>query len=391
MQGIILAVTAILVHNLAMEKRLKSVFSNRAIISLAAFICVILIGAVLKIASTVILPFTIAVLLSCVMYPMVRWMNKRRIPLFISIFLVVIILTTALCTFGIVLFTSGSNIVAVYPKYEDRVTEIYLWIAQVFELSFDESLSIWENIWGQLGVRTWVQNFAFSFLNTFLNIISSAVIVILFVIFILMEASFFKEKLETAFHKRSIQINQIAHDLMTQVTRYLTAKFFISLANGIIYAIAFSIIGLEFAILWGIIQFVMNFIPNLGSIATGVAISLFALVQFWPDPAPVITIVAIVLGINLILCNIFDPKIVGASVGLSTLMVLLSLAVWGWIWGFAGMVLAVPMTVIVKIVCENIPIMEPVSILIGSRKSAKVKKAARKKYAESDIHNNPHK
>ena len=386
-----IAVNTDLLHNNTMEKRLKSVFSNRAIISLGAFICVILIGAVLKIASTVILPFTIAILLSCVMYPMVKWMNKRRIPLFLTILLVVIILTTGLFTFGIVLYTSGSNIMAVFPKYEDRVTQIYLWIAQFFELSFDESLSIWENIWGQLGIRTWVQTFAFSFLNTFFDFVSNAVLVILFVIFILMEASFIKEKLEAAFHRRSGQINQIAHDLMIQVTRYLTAKFFLSLATGVLVAIGLSWVGVEFPILWGVIQFILNFIPNLGSIAAGVGVSLFSLIQFWPEPVPVIAVIAIMLCTNMIIGNVVDPKIIGDHVGISSIMVLISLGIWGYLWGFAGMVLAVPMTVIVKIVCENIPIMEPVSILIGSRKSAKKKKAARKKSAESDIHNNPHK
>jgi len=73
------------------------------------------------------------------------------------------------------------------------------------------------------------------------------------------------------------------------------------------------------------------------------------------------------------LCNIFDPRIIGNHVGISPLIILVSLSIWGYIWGFAGMLLSVPMTVIIKIICENIPFMEPVSILIGSRKSVKAK------------------
>jgi predicted PurR-regulated permease PerM len=123
----------------------------------------------------------------------------------------------------------------------------------------------------------------------------------------------------------------------------------------------------------------MNFIPTLGSIAAGVGISLFAIIQFWPEPGPIIIVIIIILAVNLILCNIFDPKIVGDNVGISPLVVLVSLSIWGYIWGFAGMLLAVPMTVIIKIICENIPIMEPVSILIGSRKSVLAKKAENEK------------
>jgi len=273
-----------------------------------------------------------------------------------------------------VLFSSGKMIVSQYPRYEERFKEIYNWAARFFELSYDESLSLWENLWGQLGIRTLVRNYTFSFSSIFSKFLQSAVLVIIFMVFILLEASFFKEKLEVAFEKRSEQINRMGHDLMSQITRYLTAKFLISLANGIIFAVAFYLVGLEFAIVWGVIQFVMNFIPTLGSIVAGFFMCLFALIQFWPEPGPVIVVIVIVLAVNMILGNMLDPKIIGDNVGISPLMILVSLAIWAWIWGFAGMIIAVPMTVIIKIVCENISILEPVSILIGSRKSVQAKK-----------------
>jgi predicted PurR-regulated permease PerM len=176
----------------------------------------------------------------------------------------------------------------------------------------------------------------------------------------------------------------MGHDLMYQVTRYLTAKFYISLANGVIFAVSFYFIGLEFAVFWGVLQFILNFIPNLGSIAGGVIMSLFALVQFWPEPGPVILVVTVILSVNMILGNILDPKIIGEHVGISPVMVLVSLAIWGYIWGFAGMVLSVPLTVIIKIVCENIPIMEPVSVLMGTRRSIRKRKEELEKEEQND-------
>jgi len=348
--------------------------SGRAIFFLMVLICCILAGAVLKITASIILPFTIAALLASVMYPLVKLMDKFRCPRFLSIFLAVIIIVTGLYIIGMVFFTSGRMIVAQYPKYESRLTEIYIWAARLFELPYDQDLSFWQNIWGQLGIRTWVRNFTFSFSNIFLRFIATAGLVVLFMVFLLVEAGYFKKKLEKAFENRSDRINRMGHDLMAQVTRYLAAKFLISLANGLIFAVSFHLIGLEFAVVWGVVQFLLNFIPTLGSIVAGTAISLFALIQFWPQPAPVILVIAIVLVVNM-LCNLLDPKIIGDHVGISPLMIMLSLVIWGWIWGFAGMVLAVPMTVIIKIVCENIPFMEPVSILLGSKKSVYAKKA----------------
>ena len=359
----------------------KSFHSGRAIFSLMLLICCILAGAVIKIASSVILPFTIAVLLAFVMYPLIKTLDKIRFPRFLSIFIVVIIILIGLYIFGMVFYTSGRMIAAQYPKYEKRLTEIYMWLARLFELSYNEDLSFWENFWGQLGIRTFVRNFTFSFSNIFIKFISSAFLVVFFIVFILLEASYFKEKLEIAFEKRSERINKMGRDLMSQVNRYLTAKFLLSVANGLIFAVCFNLVGLEFAIVWGVIQFLLNFIPTLGSIVAGLIISLFALIQFWPSPGPIIIVIAIILAVNMI-GSVLDPKLIGEHVGISPLIVMVSLAIWGWIWGFAGMVLAVPMTVIIKIICENIPIMEPVSIIVGSRKSILAKKAENEK-AES--------
>jgi len=357
----------------------KLFHSGRAVFFLMVFICVIIAVAVLKIASTVILPLTIAVLLAFVMYPIIKGLDKIRCPRILSVLLVIVIIIAGLYILGMVLFTLGRMVIAEWPKFEDRFIQIFNQIAQLFDLPNNEELSFWQNLWAQAGIRTFVRDITISSSNTFIRFISSAVLVVLFIVFILFEAGFFKQKLMVAFENRIGRIGRMGNELIQQVSRYLTAKFLISLANGVIFAVGFSLVGLEFAIVWGVIQFLLNFIPTLGSIAAGVIISLFALLQFWPEPAPIIIVVAIILSVNFILGNIFDPKIVGDHVGISPLVILVSLSIWSFIWGFAGMVLAVPMTVIIKIVCENIPMLEPVSILIGSRKSVLAKKTEQEK------------
>jgi predicted PurR-regulated permease PerM len=194
--------------------------------------------------------------------------------------------------------------------------------------------------------------------------------VVLFLVFLLFEAAFFREKLEKAFKGiGALQIKKISTDVMTQVTRYLSIKFLISVANGILVGVALQIVGLEFAAVWGLIQFVVNFIPNIGTIAVGVGATAFSVIQFWPNPGPILATGLAMIFINIVLGFVLDPKIMGDRLGLSPLVVLVSLLVWGWLWGFAGLILAVPMTAIIKIVCENIPMLEPISILLGSRKA----------------------
>ena len=359
---------------------IKSFFnSGKAIFFLMVFICCVIGSAVLKIAAVVILPFTIAVLLAFVVYPIVKGLDKRNCPHILSVVLIILLIIAGFSIFGAVFFTSGRMIVVRFPQYEDRIKALYDWAADLFLLPNDEALSIWQNLWEQAAIRSFVRDFTLSFSNTLFQFVSSAILVMVFLGFILFEASYFKEKLENAFESRSVRINKMGIDLMSQVTRYLAAKFFISLVNGVIFALGFHLVGLDFAILWGVLQFLLNFIPNLGSILSGIIISLFALIQFWPNPVPIIMVISVILAVNLFVSGIFDPKIVGDHVGISPLVVLVSLAIWGWIWGFTGMVIAVPMTVIIKIVCENVPIMEPVSILLGTRKSIRARKAERER------------
>ena len=379
-----IALFSYLCHTITVKNVFKTFHSGRATFFLMIFFCCIVVGGVLKILTPVILPFTIALLLAFVMYPVMKVLDKLRFPHIISIFIVVLIIIAGMYAFTMVLFSSAMAIISDFPKIERRLTEIYVGLSSFLEFSYSEDLSFFQNLWAQLGIRTWVRHFTITFSNFSFQFITNAFLVVIFMAFFLAEASFFKEKLEVAFEENRInRINRMSRDLINQVSRYLTAKFFISLANGLAFAIAFHFIGLEFAIIWGIIQFLLNFIPTLGSIAAGVAISFYAIIQFWPEPGPVILVIVVILAWNMIVGNILDPKIIGEHVGISPLMILISLLIWGWIWGFAGMVVAVPMTVIIKIICENVPILVPVSILIGSRKSVRATKAELEK-AESE-------
>jgi predicted PurR-regulated permease PerM len=358
-----------------MNDRFRRFNSGRAVFSLVAFIALILAGAVLKITASIVLPFVIALLFSFVMGPMVTFFLKWRIPRFCSIVLVVVLIVAGLYLMGMVLFSSAKAIIAMYPRFESRLTEIYASVAGLFDLSYDSHLSFMENLWAQLGVRTRIRNFTFSVSNSFIGFLKDAFMVVVFLVFILFETTHIKEKFSLAFENTwAGQIERISEGIVRQVMMYLSTKFLLSLTTGIAVGVGLQLVGLEFAVFWGLIQFVLNFIPVIGSIAVGAFATLFALLQFWPQPTPIVLTGTIMLVSNQLIGNVLEPKIMGDNLGLSPLAVLLSLTSWGYLWGFAGMILAVPMTVIVKIVCENVPVLEPVSIFLGSSKSITAKR-----------------
>ncbi len=356
-----------------MKDHAKSTMNyRRASLFMLGLIALILTGGALKLTAPVVLPFVIAVLLTFVLEPLVAVLTKIRIPRAIASVLIVLMVGMAVYAAGFILFKSVGSIATLYPKYETRFTEIYRRIAETFDFAYDEHLSLFENLWSHLNVRTKVQSLAFRFSESFVFLLKDSVMVTLFIVFLLLEIGHFRDRAEIAFAKTFPGgFSTIMESVVVQITRYLSLKFFLSLATGVLVGLALSLIGMDFPVVWGVISFILNFIPTIGSIAAGGGIAVFSIVQFYPDPTPIGLSIGAVLAVNMVIGNVLEPKIQGDNLGLSPFVILASLLAWGWLWGFVGLVLAVPMTVIVKIFCENIPGLEAVSIMIGSYKAAR--------------------
>ena len=138
-----------------------------------------------------------------------------------------------------------------------------------------------------------------------------------------------------------------------------------SLANGLMVWIVLLFFGVDFAALFGLLAFFLNFIPNIGSVIASVLRVGFAFFQFGNFWTP-FWILVVTDGLDMILGNILEPRIMGKGLGLSPLLVFFSLLFWGWLWGIPGMILSVPLTAVVKIVCQNVPALRPVAVLMGA-------------------------
>ncbi len=166
-------------------------------------------------------------------------------------------------------------------------------------------------------------------------------------------------------------MGKIFAHLNSQIGRYLTVKLIISLCTGFCVWGAFKLIGTDFPLIWGVLAFILNFIPHIGSGFIIVTSAVLALIQFYPYLGKPVLVLLSTCVINMIFGNFLEPKFQGARLNLSPFLILFSLIFWGWLWGIVGMILAVPLTVIVKIVCENVPYLRPISILMGTGKRKK--------------------
>lgn len=341
---------------------------SKAIFYILFFLAIIALGTLCKLLSSVILPVVVAVLMTFSFMPVILKLNRKlKIPWILLVIIIDIILLFAIFALSSLLVSSLSTIIAEYPKYESRFMSIYKLTAATFNLQFDDGKSFIDNLWSVLQVREYVQKLAVFLSSGLFTFAKYFLVIILLFTFLLIEIKSTGKKINSAFHSKTrSKVFRIIQQVISETVRYLSIKFFISLATGILVFIGTSIVGMDFPIVWGFLAFIMNFIPTFGSIISTLLTTLFATLQFYPAWGKIIYIFILLLSINMILGNILEPRIEGNHLGLSPFVILVSLSLWGWLWGFVGMILAVPMTVIIKIVCENFSILNPIAVLLGN-------------------------
>ncbi len=329
--------------------------------------------AILKVTASFSIPITMAILLSFVALPVISmFYRKFHLPWAIGIVIMLVFFIILILVISSLLTTSVAAILAVYPKYESRFLELYKIAASNFGLVYDDAKSLFENLWAQLGIKKLVQSMAFMASNMAVTFVKNFMLVFLLFTFLLAEVSIFQEKISLAFEGRvQYRVKKILMNTIVDVTQFLSIKFIISFATGILIYIGLKLVGIEFPIVWGFLAFVLNFIPTFGSALSCGSIIIFSILQFFPEWPPVILTAIIVVAINFVLGNIIEPRIEGRNLDLSPFFILVSLSLWGWLWGFIGMILAVPLTVIIKIICENISFLRPAAILLGNKKDIK--------------------
>ena len=350
---------------------------QKSILYILLFFAVIVASFIMKELSSVFLPIIISILLAIVFYPVITKLHtKLKFPWVLAALLIVFLLLAGIGSISSLLTKSLGTIFSEYPKYEIRLMSIFEKIAFHLNLEFDKGKSFIENLWGILQVRDFIQKAAVNLSSGIVSSVKSVLVFLLMLAFLLIELGSFSEKINIAFEgvSRGAILN-ISSQIIFDVTRYLSIKFFISLATGILVYAGVAIVGLDFPIVWGFFAFVMNFIPTFGSIISIVITFLFALLQFYPEWGKIIYVVILLISVNFVLGNIIEPRIEGRHLGLSPFAILISLSIWGWIWGFIGMILAVPMTVIIKIVCQNIPELRRIAIFLSNNPEETKKQA----------------
>lgn len=326
-------------------------------------IVIFIAGVVLRLAKPVLFPFSLAIFLSFVLYPILDFLTRLKIPKSISILFILVITFLLIYLLGTLFYSSGKSFAAEFPKYGQKINSILLSIQERFELTQLR----WEPInWVEKLDLSKIGGFLLSSLGPFFTFLSNLFLIFIFLVFILAGRGQTKTKISNSFSEdRALIINKVIKKIDSQVQRYLAIKTIVSLITGILVTVVLMIFGVDFAIIFGFLTFILNYIPNIGSfIATAfpMAIAAFQFETLWPA----FWLMLILVIIQMLMGNFIEPRLMGKGLGLSPLVILFFLFFWGWLWGIPGMILAVPIAAIIKIVCNNIPSLKFVGVFMST-------------------------
>lgn len=330
--------------------------TTRVLLILAA---IVIIASGMKGAQDVVVPMLLAAFIATIAAPPVFWLEQKKVPAAIAISGVMIAIVGALLGVGALLFRSGNAFTARLPFYQERVTDLVnKAIARLSDFGLDIQPDLALNYFNP-GTAL---ELAGNLMSSLGGVMSDGFLIMLTVIFILGEASSFPRKLREVLSSPEADMPVFAK-FGQNVNTYIGIKTSTSLATGALVSLSLWIIGVDFPVLWGLLAFLLNFVPNIGSIIAAVPAVLLALIQLGPGAALVTT--ACYLSINVIMGNVVEPRFLGRGLGLSTLVVFVSLIVWGSLLGPVGMFLSVPLTMTAKLALEANPSTNWIAVLLS--------------------------
>ena len=289
---------------------------------------------------TILVPFVFSIFLYFIITPVIRWLREKcKLPKLIALLVTFSLLSAIFTGLILLLGISIKSIIDSGKLYYDNLFLLvdYISNSPILErLNVQLDFTIIEKFLQSVPILDWLSNMT----SSVVAIISNIVLVLVFLLFIAIG-----EKSETA---RQI----IDDEVESKITRYITTKFFTSFLTGIISFIILFLFNVEVALLLATLTFFLNFIPNIGSIIAIVAAApiLFLKLKF---SFALILVLSLLSATQFIIGNILDPKLLGENLGLHPVVILLSLLFWGYIWGIAGMFIAVPMSAIIKILVNR--------------------------------------
>jgi predicted PurR-regulated permease PerM len=339
----------------------------RFLLVAGAFVVVV---AGLKSASNLVTPFLLAVFIAVLVVPPLQYMRSHGLPAWAAMLVVVATLLGAGSAVVGLFSGSLSDFNASLPSYQERVKGL---TGELVTLLDNVGIHVSRQAVNSIIDPGRIFAMATELIRGIGGVLTNAFLILLTVIFILFEANSLPSKLRAALRQPEASLSHL-HEVMHTINRYMFLKFCTSVLTGVLLWAWLRFLGVDFPAMWGMLAFLLNFVPTIGSIIAGVPPIMLALIQLGIDDALLVTIGYMV--VNVSIGNFLEPRVMGQGLGLSTLVVFLSLIFWGWVLGPAGMFLSVPLTMALKIGFGANTQTYPIAVMLGPADEARALVAA---------------
>lgn len=349
------------IENSKMHSEKKDAYRSNILFTLAAFVIVV---AGLRVASTLLVPLLLSAFIAVISSPPLFWLRRKGVPTILALFIVISCVLIIVFLIAALIGTSLDDFSGNLPGYQERLKEkTRVFLVWIDTLGFDVSMDGLYEIFNPSVAMKLVARM----LSGLKGVLTNGFLILLTVVFILLEASTFSGKLKAVLHDPAESLPYF-HKFIQNIQRYMAIKTWVSMGTGILVAVWLAILGVDFALLWGLLAFLMNYIPNIGSILAAIPAVILSFIQLGGIHA-VLSVIGYVV-VNVIVGNVVEPKVMGKGLGLSTLVVFLSLVFWGWVFGPVGMLLSVPLTMTLKIALDGREDTRWAAVLMGPESSA---------------------
>ena len=335
------------------DQRMKA---SQILLTIAAFVIVV---AGMRAAVDILVPFLLAAFIAIISGAPLFWLQRKGLPAGLAL---LIIISSIFFIGFLMAWLVGSSVKDFsdnLPTYEDKLrqqtTAVLGWLSK---LGMDTSNLELTKIFNPASAMKMVA----AGLNSLGSVLTNGLLIIATVIFMLLEATSIPAKLRFIVGNQDSSMAPF-EEFIGNVKNYMAIKTLVSLASGICVAILIFIMGVDYPMLWGMLAFALNYVPNIGSIIAAIPPVLLAIIQVGFFKAMMVAVGFVV--INLIIGSVIEPRYMGRGLGLSTLVVFLSLLFWGWVLGPVGMLLSVPLTITAKIALDSRDETRWMAVLLG--------------------------
>lgn len=330
--------------------------ASQILVILASFVIII---AGMKAAESLVVPFLLAAFITIITSPLFIWMQKKNIPKSLAVVLIILIFLSVIFLIGVLIGTSITDFSSNIPFYEEKLkgqTEgLVNWLVANNYIKSDFQILKAIN-------PSSILNIVGNTLNQISGLFTNGFLILFTFVFMLLEITSLPKKLLKVFINPDESMSRV-YTVYQKINKYFGIKTLVSLSTGLLVYFFLLIIGVDYPLLWAVLAFTLNFIPNIGSIIAAIPPVLLTIIQIGFIEA-IVGLVGFII-INTIMGNIIEPKFIGKGLELSTLVVFLSLIFWGWVLGPIGMLLSVPLTITIKIALDSSHETRWLSVLLG--------------------------